>query len=165
MTEKKYSEKGSENAKTKKSEKSEKENCLSSALMIIRSGENTERMIREKLIRKGYSKEAIEYSFEKIKAVSLTDDKRLLYSYVKTLGEKKLYGPLRIKLEVLKKFDKDIISDYFEDALSEVDFFEAAKRLYEKNSTKDRDFIIRKLARCGFLRDHIKYALNSIQKD
>ncbi len=140
------------------SEKSENELCLSAALLIIRSGENTKRMIREKLLRKEFSKEAIGFALEKAESAHLIDDKRLLFSYVRNLSEKKLYGPYRIKLEVQKRFDKDAFI-YIEDALEEADFFEGAKKLYDKNRSKDKEFIIRKLSRHGFNKEHIKYAL------
>ena len=143
-------------------ERSEEEICLSSALLIIRSGENTERMIREKLIKKGFSKDAVTYALERVRAASLTDDRRLLFTYVSNLAKRKLYGPYRIKLEVMKRFDRDICDSFLEDALSEEDFFESAKKLCYQNRGKDREFIARKLSRCGFYSDHIRYVLKSL---
>ena len=85
--------------------------------------------------------------------------------FISNLSKRKLYGPYRIKLEVMKRFDRDICDSFLEDALSEEDFFESAKKLCYQNRNKGREFIARKLSRCGFYSDHIRYALKSLASE
>ena len=42
---------------------------------------------------------------------------------------------------------------------------ESAKKLCYQNRGKDREFIARKLSRCGFYSDHIRYALKSLASE
>ena len=150
---------------SKREEKSESSLCLSSALLILRSGDNTRRMLREKLERKGFSKESVEYAIERVCAAGLINEERLFTRYAQYLAEKKCLGPIRVRQEIARRFDKEIVEMMIADALAEIDFSSIAQRVAEKQKNRDMDFTVRKLRRLGFYTEHIRYAVKMIRNN
>lgn len=150
--------------RNKKEEKTESERCFSSALLILKSADNSSKMLREKLSRKGYSAESIEYSLEKARGAGLVNDERLLKRYVLFLAEKKFFGPLRIRAELARRFDREIISDLFCEATEEIDFSLYAYAFAEKQKNKDINSLAARLKRQGYYSEHIRYAVREIRK-
>ena len=85
--------------------------CINSALNILVYANNTEKKLREKLYRKGYSNTAIDTAIDYVKGKVYIDENAEL------LATAKLYGKKRIAVELYKKgFKRDAIAsiDYTE---------------------------------------------------
>ena len=137
----------------------------SSALRILQSSVNSSLMLREKLRRKGYSQEEIEEALQEVKDAGLLDDKRLFFAHAEFLATRKFYGKRRVYMELVRKFDREIVDAYFEEALEEIDFSSLCLAFAQKNSTKGREALAAKLSRQGFSSNEIRYALSSLQQD
>ena len=151
--------------RNKREEKSESEICLSAALLILKSGDNTRRMLREKLTRKRFSTESVDYAIERVCAAGLINEERLFERYVLFLAEKKHFGPLRIRAELARRFDREIISMLFEKVTEEIDFSLFALEFAEKQKNKDIAYLAARLKRQGYYSEHIRYALKETRKE
>jgi SOS response regulatory protein OraA/RecX len=146
-----------------KEEKSEYDRALETALRIIMFGENSVRMMREKLIKRGYSTETSAVIIEKLCEKNLLCDSRLIEKTVASLAEKKFYGKGRIRIELLRKFDRESIEIYFEDAAAEIDFVSAAERFALKNYRSGRERLINAMRKRGYDSSEIKAALVAVK--
>ena len=139
---------------------------MAAATNILVFADNTEKNLRDKLIRKGFNEEAIDAAVDKMKEAGLINDARLMRSVSEYLADKKLYGRARIKLELQKKgFDKQLIGENFNECISGVDFKENCLKLVHKKklSEKIKDSktaraVTAALARYGYGYVEIKYA-------
>ncbi len=139
---------------------------MSAASNIIVFADNTEKKLREKLVRKGFAEELVDCAIERLKKAGVVNDERLIYSAAESLANKKLYGRGRIKLELQKKgFERSLISEIFEDCIADIDFKENCLKLVKKKklSSKLLDRETSKnataaLARYGYGYAEIKYA-------
>lgn len=139
--------------------------CASSALRILQSGANSSFMLREKLRRKGYSHDEIEDALKEVKDAGLLDDKRLFFAHAVFLATRKYYGKRRVYMELTRKFDRETVVAYFEEALEEVDFSSCCLTFAQKNAAKGRDALAAKLSRQGYTASEIRNALSSLAKD
>lgn len=119
------------------------------ALKILAAGANSKKMLREKLIRKGYPAEETEAAVEEMDALGFIGEVRLLESYVNVLARRS-YGVLRIRAELIRKFDRDILESHLDALLEEIDFITPATALAEKNAHRGREYVIGKLRRQGY---------------
>lgn len=119
------------------------------ALKILAAGANSKKMLREKLIRKGYPAEEAEVAVEEMDALGFIGEVRLLESYVNVLARRS-YGVLRIRAELIRKFDRDILESHLDALLEEIDFITPATALAEKNAHRGREYVIGKLRRQGY---------------
>ena len=146
---------------------------MESASNILIFADNTEKSLRTKLERKGFEKEAIDNAVDKLKSAGLINDARLMRSFTEYLADKKLYGKARIKLELQKKgFDKELISDEFNECISDVDFSENCVKLLKKKRLVDkiRDSktarkVTAYLSRYGYGYAEIKYAYTRLLEE
>lgn len=146
---------------------------MSAASNILVFADNTEKGLREKLSRKGFSDESINAAVDKLKEAGLINDARLMQSYSEYLADKKLYGKGRIKLELQKKgFDRQLISENLNECVSEVDFKENCLRLIQKKKLADRikdsktaRAVTAALARYGYGYAEIKYAYTRLLEE
>lgn len=146
---------------------------MAAASNILVFADNTEKSLRDKLERKGFSKEAIDASVEKLKEAGLINDARLMQSVSEYLADKKLYGKGRIKLELQKKgFDKQLIGENLEDCVSDVDFKENCLKLVRKKKLADKikdsktaRAVTAALARYGYGYAEIKYAYTRLLEE
>lgn len=139
--------------------------CTSSALRILQAGANSSYMLREKLRRKGYPSDEIEEALGEVKDAGLLDDKRLFFAYAEALATRKYYGKRRVYMEALRKFDRETVDAYFEDALTEIDFSLLCLTFAKKMKGKERDTLLAKLSRQGYTSAEIRYALSFLQED
>ncbi len=141
--------------------------CASAALRILQSGANSSFMLREKLRRKGYAFDEIEDALCEVKDAGLLDDKRLFFAHAEALATRKYYGKRRVYMEVLRKFDRETVDAYFEEALEEVDFSSLCLAFAKKTgaNAKGRDALLAKLSRQGYTSGEIRYALSSLEED
>lgn len=146
---------------------------MSAASNILVFADNTEKSLREKLLRKGFSEESINAAVDKLKEAGLINDARLMQSYSEYLADKKLYGKGRIKLELQKKgFDRQLISENLNECVSEVDFKENCLKLIRKKKLADRikdsktaRAVTAALARYGYGYAEIKYAYTRLLEE
>lgn len=146
---------------------------MSAASNILVFADNTEKSLREKLSRKGFSEESINAAVDKLKEAGLINDARLMQSYSEYLADKKLYGKGRIKLELQKKgFDRQLISKNLNECVSEVDFKENCLKLIRKKKLADRikdsktaGAVTAALARYGYGYAEIKYAYTRLLEE
>ena len=91
--------------------------CINSALNILVYANNTEKKLREKLYRKGYSNTAIDSAIDYVKGKGYIDENAQILDAAELLATAKLYGKKRIAVELYKKgFKRDAIAsiDYTE---------------------------------------------------
>ena len=146
---------------------------MESASNILIFADNTEKSLRIKLEKKGFDEEAINAAVDKLKSAGLINDARLMRSFTEYLADKKLYGKARIKLELQKKgFDKELISDEFNECISDTDFSENCVKLLKKKRLADKirdSKTARKvtafLSRYGYGYAEIKYAYTRLLEE
>ena len=161
-----------------KNNKSEPKNSGLSEVMktasnILVFADNTEKSLRDKLERKGFSSELIDKAVEKMKEAGLVNDSRLMKSYTEYLADKKLYGKARIKLELQRKgFDRELIGEQFEECISNVDFKENCLKMVRKKNlvkkicdSKTAKAVTAALARYGYGYAEIRYAYTRLLEE
>jgi len=144
---------------------SKRTSAASSALRILQSGANSSYMLREKLRRKGYSQEEIEEALREVKDAGLCEDKRLFFAHAEFLATRKFYGKRRVYMELMRKFDRETVDAYFEEALSEIDFSALCSAFAKKNAAKGKDALLAKLMRQGYASCEIRYALSFLASE
>ncbi len=163
LTEKKAEGGAEAGGEKSKEEKSEYDRALETALRIIMFGENSVRMMREKLTKRGYSTEISADIIERLCEKNLLCDRRLIEKTVSSLAEKKFYGKYRIQIELSRKFDRESIEVYFEDAVAGIDFVSAAERFALKNCQNGRDRLINAMRKRGYNSTEIRAALVAVK--
>ncbi len=108
-------------------------------LDILAYGDNTERGLAMKLRERGFDKYIAEDAALYLSENGYIDEQSYLARAVKRLADVKLYGPSRIKAELMKKgFSRQVLSENLDDLLNEVDFEENLYKLIEKKCDLDR---------------------------
>lgn len=106
--------------------------CIRSAMNILVYSDNTEKKLRDKLIRKGFSKDNIDTAVEYVIGKGYLKEKKMLYRTAEILATAKLYGRRRIATELYKKgFKRDDIASVDYDELG-IDFSECCAALIIK---------------------------------
>lgn len=142
--------------------------CISSALNILAFANNTERKLREKLSRKGYSPEDVDVALDYVKGKGYINDSIQVQNTAQMLATVKLYGKKRIAVELVKKgFRREDIAAVDYDEL-EIDFVAGCAalicrvcKLYddeEKQAFELTDKVIGYLIRYGYTVSEIKEA-------
>lgn len=132
--------------------------AIRSALNILDYADNTEKKLREKLFRKGYTADETDIAVEYAKKMDYLNESRFLEVMVYSLSNTKLYGKRRIIQELyVKGFKREIIA---EADFSEIDFAaNCCKRVkMTKNNYSDVRKLYAALLRYGFSSDEIKKA-------
>lgn len=132
--------------------------AIRSALNILDYADNTEKKLREKLFRKGYTAEETDIAVEYARKMDYLNESRFLEVMVYSLANTKLYGRRRIIQELyVKGFRREIIA---EADFSEIDFIaNCCKRVKKtKNNYSDVRKLYEALLRYGFSSDEIKKA-------
>ena len=129
-----------------------------SALNILGYADNTEKKLREKLGRKGFTEEEKDFAVEYAKKMGYLNEKRHLEMAVYSLANTKLYGKKRIIQDLYVKGFKR--SDIAEADFSEIDFpRNCCKRIKQtKKNYSDVNKLYIALLRYGFSGDEIKQA-------
>ena len=86
-------------------------------------------------------------------------------SLVYSLARRKFYGAYRIRMEILRKFGRDVTEEYFEECLEGIDFKEYALQYAEKNKKLERKALIGRLRQRGYGAEEIRYALSSLTEE
>ncbi len=149
--------------KTKAEEK--RDAVLSAALRILQCGANSKKMLRDKLLKKGFSKDDVERAILFCEEQSLLHEQRLFSAHTAYLAEKKHFGKSRLRLELLKKFDRQSFDDFFDEAIAEIDFSHYARIEAEKSARRGKGYVVSRLRTLGFSAHEIYEALETVVFD
>ena len=165
-TEKRYRDKvgATEEKKAfkKAEEPSDRAAATSSAFRILQSGANSKKMLREKLLKKGYPKGECEAAIEECVALGFIKDGELLVAHTAFLAKRKHFGKSRIRMELLKKFDRETVEDYFTEAIGEIDFLKNAREEAVKLLHRGKAYLVRRLYLLGYSSSEVYEALKDL---
>lgn len=145
-------------------QKDPEQTVYDTALKLIKYSPRSKKTLTDALVFRGFGREHIEASVERLCRAGLLNDRLLMYNHCRYLAEKKYFGPLRIKRELYKKFDADEISLYFASSTADIDFERQAVRYAQRYSGREKDFTVRALRNRGYEYRHIKAALSSLSQ-
>ena len=77
--------------------------CIASAMNILVYASNTEKRLREKLLRKGYSQSDVDTAVDYCKGKGYVNDSSQLIYTAQVIAGSKLYGKRRLVVELYKK--------------------------------------------------------------
>ena len=109
---------------------------------ILSYGDNSERMLKIKLFRAGFSKDVIEDTAEEMKRLGYVEDFRQLLSVIERLVNIQNIGPLKIVPKLIAKgYKKEKIEAAIDELMQNgiIDFSEAKRRLIEKKLPEGAD--------------------------
>lgn len=135
---------------------------LSSAYRILQSGANSRKMLREKLVKKGFSVEEANEAIALCEAQGFLSEKKLFLAHAAYLAEKKRFGRRRIRLELMKKFDHASVNAYFDEALEEIDFEALAKAEAKRCAARGKRYTLSRLSSLGYSSHEIYEALEGL---
>ncbi len=141
------------------------ERVMRRAYNMLAYAPQTKAELARKLCRKGASPEQAKKAVDALAARGYLDEADYLLRFVETLGNKKLYGPRRIRAAVREKgFAADTVEEYLQTAMERVDFVAACRARIRRRPPADRadaDKLIAALFRCGFDACTVREALHS----
>lgn len=135
------------------------------AMSLLAASDMSERKMREKLTTKGFSADEIVEAVEKLKLEGYIKDERLMENLVAYYSKRKHFGKYRIKLELLAKFDRESVDNFFDAICECVDFrsFAAEEAQRQADKGADRKKIAARLTRLGHDASSIRYALSGVK--
>ncbi len=136
-----------------------------SALNMLDYADCTEKKLREKLSRKGYDEDEVDFAVKYAKKVGYLNEERYLANAVYGIANSKLYGKRRLVAELYSKgFKREDIANIDFD---EIDFVSnCAKRIEKiKNRYSDGRKLYAALMRYGFSPSEIKDAIRITEEE
>ncbi len=141
---------------------SQKLSCISYAKYLLEFGDRSRKMLKTKLKSKAYTDDVCEAALAVLESHGMIDDERLCAEKLVSMAKSKLYGPYRLKQELIKKgFTSGQIEIAFEEA--QLDFDEMLRELLEKLTSKNKptdkkklETLANKLIRYGYSYDSIR---------
>lgn len=130
------------------------------AMRILAVGDNSRRMLAEKLSRKGYPPAQISVALSALEEKGYVSDARLMARYAESLARGKFYGAYRIRLEIARRFDRDSVDRYLAASLAPIDFAANAAAFAKKFAPRGRDYLLRRLHALGYTGPEIRKALS-----
>lgn len=145
---------------------SQKLSCISYAKYLLGFGDKSRKILKTKLKSKDYTDDVCEAALSVLESHGLIDDERLCSGKLVALARGKLYGPYRLKQELIKKgFSQGQIEIAFDEA--ELDFDEMLDKLVYKLTAKNKpsdkkalDALANKLIRYGYSYESIRDVLS-----
>lgn len=139
---------------------------------LISFSAKSEGALKKRLREKEYSDEAIEAALDVLRSSGVTDDERLCAEKYAYLAQSKLYGPYRLRAEMMSKgFNREAINEA--ERTNEIDFDALLSRLIKKllNSSrpsfsdrKEREKFKAKLSRYGYGIEEINRVLSILSE-
>lgn len=146
-------------------DRDEYDGCLETAMRIIMFADNSKKMMRDKLSRKGYSNEIVHIVIDRMVEKKLINDEHLLDSMAHTLAIKKFYGRSRVKQELLLRFDRESVDAFLDKSLRDVSFNRQANEFAAKNYAKGKDRLIRAMKARGYDSRQIMIAIEKVEDE
>ncbi len=138
--------KGRMNLKLKDSENK----IRNSSLRFLARRQHSERELKQKLRRKGFSPEEIEEEIEELRRLGLLNDREFALQWAAS-RRRRLYGSVKIRWELrLKGIDRQLIDEALEKADAVMEEKEAARLLMERKKFRDSSRAYRFLIQRGF---------------
>lgn len=137
--------------------------AVTAALNILGFADNTEKKLREKLLRKKFDRDAVDYAVDYVKRIGALNDSRFIEREATRIAEQKLYGKRRMVQELYAKgFSREDISSL---DLSEIDFPAlCAKRIIKiRTRFSDPRKLYAALVRYGYTSSDIRTAQELIR--
>ena len=139
------------------------EKAAKSAVSILSYAPNTEKRLREKLYRKGFSEEDIEFAVDYVKVKGYLNDQRQIAYSVDSLATRKLYGVRRIREELYKSgYSRELIDEV---DFSEYDFTQLCEQYAAKRPNDTPEKLAAALQRHGFSKNEIMTVIKKRIKD
>ena len=147
--------------------------AVKKAYDLLAYGDNSKKRLSEKLRQRGFDREIAEEAVEYAERLGVVDEKRQLEHVVGQLVSK-CYGRSRIKQELIRKgISREIIDEYLDDLLEEVDFDALLEKLLRKKvdfemigsgpeGRKYREKVISAMFRYGYSPDEVRRKLREI---
>lgn len=153
-----------ETAPQKREKKDKPTDAYTSAMRMLAMGDNSTRMLREKLAKKGFEREEIEETITHLIEIGYVNDRRLAMRWGELLAERKICGAYKVRMELFRKFDREVVDDVMDELEESIDFAKIARDFALKNSKRGREAIIRRLRYQGFTVSIIRAAVEGIPK-
>ena len=149
---------------------SAKMSCIRYAAYLLGFGDKTRKALSQKLRLKGYEPDVCEAAFAVLEQNGLLNDERLCAEKLNALATGKLYGPRRIKSELIAKgFSVSQAQNALDEA--KIDFDGLLEKLVEKLTRRglpedEKAFasLKNKLVRYGYDYDSVSHALAELEK-
>lgn len=142
----------------------DRSDAYASAMRILAMGDNSTKMLREKLTKKGFAREEIEEAIMHLCEIGYVNDRRLAMRWGELLAERKCCGAYKVRMELFRRFDREVVDDVMDELEESVDFAEIARDYATKNAKRGREAIIRRLRYQGFTVSIIRSAVEGIPK-
>lgn len=150
---------------------SKKLSCVKYAVYLLEFGDKSAKALVMKLKSKGYETDICEAAMSVLETSGIINDERLCAEKLLSLANSKLYGPYRLKTELMKKgFSSRQIDIAFDDA--EIDFDELLEKLVIKltkrcipEDEKACSTLKNKLIRYGYNYESVSSVLEKIRSD
>lgn len=146
-------------------DREEYDGCLETAMRIIMFGDNSKKMMRDKLSGKGYSQEIVRFVIDRMVERKLINEEPLFDTMAHTLAIKKFYGRSRVKQELLLRFDRESVDAFLDKSLRDVSFNRQANEFAAKNYAKGKDRLIRAMKARGYDSRQIMIAIEKVEDE
>ncbi|MCI8387898.1 MAG: regulatory protein RecX [Clostridiales bacterium] len=147
-------------------------------LDLLSYGDNTRRQLETKLRSRGFDIELCAEAADYIANNGYIDEERMIEQYFRQLAEKKLYGPSRIRQEIMRKgFSRDVVSDKLSELIDEFDFYENLRDIVERkfdfshangNTADDRKYresFIASMFRLGYSPSDVRQVIRDLSEE
>ncbi|MEW5706069.1 MAG: regulatory protein RecX [Actinomycetota bacterium] len=112
--------------------KFDKRRAMKRAVVLLSYRERSESEVSSRLQKAGFARLVVDGVIDELKQMNYLDDKAFSKTWIKNRGDRKLYGPRRIKQELKQKgISDEIISETLCDHISPDKEYESAKKLAE----------------------------------
>ncbi len=145
-----------------RTEKGAETDAYMAAMRILAIADNSTRRLSEKLRRKGYAQEEIAEAVLLLSEKGYLNDHRLALRWGELLAERRCCGAYKVRMELLKQFDREIVDSVMTEIAETVDFQAIARKYAKKNAAKGRETLIRRLKYQGFSVSEIRLAVEGI---
>lgn len=145
--------------------------ALEKSFTLLHYGDHTEKMMKEKLARRGFSAEVCRLAVDYLKQSGYINEREYMKRHMTYLCERKRYGKERIRRELTKKgFSRDAFDAVFEEWSATLDYSEACRyRIIKMGGAAafaDPKMHVRNMAalvRCGFSPVEIRTVLREFE--
>ena len=145
--------------------------AIDKGLALLHYGDHTEKLMMEKLQRRGFSPEACRAAVDYFRNSRYINEREYMKRHMTYLCERKRYGRDRIRRELMKKgFSRDAFDAVFEEWSETLDYSEACRYRIIKmggaasfTDPKTRVRYMAALVRCGFSPAEIREVLREFE--
>lgn len=136
-------------------------------IKLLALREHSEKELREKLMQKGYSRDDVDSSLERLIKLGYLSDERFASSFIRSRLRKNPEGRTLLALRLKEKgCSKSVIDNALAESWDEEEYKEPLKKAYLKLlKKKDRNYAVQSLMKKGFSMREINEAEEEIQEE